>query len=110
MSLKNFFDSFDDTCTPHHRAGFNWSAKGRGFGQMYFHFDKEDGYVHCDNELMNREFLKEMLCKMIDNCVLDCPSSRDTTDGKPPNYTPKPYVEPIDEFTESLDDTNSPQG
>jgi hypothetical protein len=112
MSLKEFFDSFEDSCEPGGTAHFRWSAKGCGFGEMYFYLDKSDGYVHCDNELMGREFLKEMLCKMVDNCVLNLPGSFDTTGGLPPNYTPKPVVEEDEgeEFVELKDDTDSPPG
>lgn len=95
MSLKAFFDSFDDSCEPHRNASFSWSAKGCGFGQMTFYIDEADGYVHCANEIMSRAFLKDMLCKMVDNCVLDDPNERhpDTgPDGKPPGYNPKPIV------------------
>lgn len=100
MSLKEFFDTFEDTCEPHRHVGFSWSAKGLGFGQMTFHVDDADGYVHCGNEIMSRAFLKEMLCKMVDNCVLDEPNERhaDTgPNGKPPGYDPKPIVKEDDD-------------
>ena len=92
MSIKGMFARFDDECRPVGSVTFNWSAKGIGFGQMEFHMD-EDGYVHCYNEIMSRKFLKEMLCAMVDNCVLD--ESNDThednsPDGKPPGYPNKP--------------------
>jgi len=106
MSLKNFFESFNDSCEPLRTTTFSWSKKGCGFGQMYFYLDKEDGYVHCGNEIMSRQFLKDMLCKMVDNCVLDEPNDRyeDTgPDGKPPGYCPTPVLE-------ETDDQNSTQG
>ena len=96
MSLKEFFETFSDSCEPTKSAAFNWACKGMGFGQMYFYVDEADGYVHCGNEFMSRTFLKEMLCKMADNCVLDEPNERhaDTgVDGKPPGYTPNPIVD-----------------
>lgn len=76
----------NDSCVPHGAFGLNWTAKGIGFGQMYFRVDTKDGYVHCSNEYMGREFLKRMLCAMVDNCVLD--DCRD--DGLPPDYNPIP--------------------
>ncbi len=91
MSLETFFEQFKDTCVPTEGVDFQWSAKGIGFGGMYFYLDKKDGYVHCSNESMSRQFLKDMLCKMVDNCVLDEPNERhaDTgPGGKPPGYTP----------------------
>ncbi len=71
---------------------FNWGAKDIGWGQMYFYLNEEDGYVHCGNEIMSRQFLKDMLCHMVDNCVLDEPNERhaDTgPNGEPPDYSPR---------------------
>jgi hypothetical protein len=55
----------------HHGFGVNWSAKGIGFGQLYFYTD--NGLIYCDNELMDKEFIKQVLCQMVDDCVLTCP-------------------------------------
>lgn len=94
MSLQKFFDSFDTSCSPNGFATFSWTDKGTGFGGMYFYVDEKDGYVHCENEIMGREFLKRMLCSMVDNCVLDCPGSWDeATEGKPPGYPDHPAVD-----------------
>ena len=84
MSFREMFDKFDDVCRPIGSVTFNWEAKGVGFGQMEFHVG-EDGYVHCYNEIMGREFLKKMLCQMIDNAVMEEPH-RDEGDGKPSGY------------------------
>ena len=108
------FDKFEDSCSPDigRTAHFRWSAKGFGFGELYFYVDKKDGYVHCDNELMGREFIKDMLCHMVDNCVLTCPGSYDKTGGLPPNYVPRPVLEENDEenWMEITDDSDSSQG
>src|SRR5271165_6110999 len=96
MTIREMFDKMEDSCDPHDRVGFDWSAKGIGFGQMYFYVDKKDGYVHCDNERMSRAFLKETLCKMVDNCVLDEPSRYHPDsgpEGKPPGYNPQPIID-----------------
>jgi len=96
MSLKEFFNQFGDSCEPDGHGGYNWSAKGRGFGNFYFYKNDKDGYVWCGNEIMSREFIKDMLCKMVDNCVLDCPGYGDGDErdsGLPPNYNPQPVVE-----------------
>ena len=49
----------------------NWSAANCGFGQFYFYHDKRDGKIHCSNECKDKEFIKAVLCNMVDNCVLD---------------------------------------
>ena len=47
---------------------FQWSKAGRGFGEFaFYHKDKK---IYCYNELMSKEFIKEMLCKMVDDCIL----------------------------------------
>ena len=45
-----------------------WSEKGMGFGEFAFY--NKGGKVYCDNECCDREFIKKMLCKMVDDCVL----------------------------------------
>lgn len=47
-----------------------WSAENIGFGELYFAQD-EDGTIHCDNEYMSKEFIKAVLCEMVDRCVLE---------------------------------------
>ena len=113
MSLKDFFDGFEDCCNPTGEVSFKWSARGAGFGNLYFYFNEKDSYVHCENELMGREFIKKMLCNMVDNCVLDCPGEWDeATNGNPPGYNPKPYVQPELPAVKRIkrDDKDSPQG
>ena len=86
MSIRDFFEKFDNTCDPIGVTSFNWTAKGIGFGQFYFYFNEKDGYIHCENECMSRETIKEILNRMVDECVLDCPRDGD---GLPANYNPK---------------------
>jgi len=47
-----------------------WSIQDIGFGEFYFHTDI-DGTTHCDNEMMDKKFIKAVLIKMVDDCVLD---------------------------------------
>lgn len=46
-----------------------WSAKAIGFGETYISVEK-DGIITINNEMMSKNFLKQMLCKMIDDAVL----------------------------------------
>ena len=75
MSLQDLFDSCETYCEPDGAGGYSWSKEGVGFGQFYFY--KKDGKLMCSNELMSKEFIKEMLCHMVDSCELDCPRSTD---------------------------------
>lgn len=75
MSLQDFFDSCGDYCKPDGNGGYNWSVKGLGFGQFYFYI--KDDKIMCSNELMGKEFIKKMLCQLVDECVLDCPSNKE---------------------------------
>jgi len=74
MSLQDFFDSCETYCEPDGHGGYNWSKEGCGFGQFYFY--TKDNKLMCSNELMSKEFIKEMLCLMVDECELDCPRSK----------------------------------
>jgi hypothetical protein len=69
--LQEFFDSFNDseelTCKSFEVC---WSRNGIGFGSFYVYKD-EDGVLHVDNECMSREFVKGVMCKLIDNAVFD---------------------------------------
>lgn len=47
-----------------------WSVPTVGFGTFHF-YNGVDDKVHCGNEYMSKEFIKKVLCDMIDNCVLD---------------------------------------
>lgn len=48
----------------------SWAANYVGFGQLVFRTDGQ-GRVHCDNECMSREFIKQVLCKLVDDMVLE---------------------------------------
>ncbi len=67
--IHRMLESCEDGCEPTDPVTFQWSAKGVGFGQFVFYM--QDGVLHCDSELMSKQFIKETLCKMIDNCVLE---------------------------------------
>lgn len=47
-----------------------WGVPDVGFGTFHF-YNGKDGKVHCGNETMSKEFIKKVLCDMVDDCVLD---------------------------------------
>jgi hypothetical protein len=51
-------------------VSFRWGVPGIGFGEFIFKTDPETGEVTCDSEMMTKEFIKERLCKMVDDCIL----------------------------------------
>jgi hypothetical protein len=65
-----------DYCSPLNNAGFQWGAAGVGFGQLYF-YTGDDGVVYCDNEMMSKDFVKKILCQMVDDAVMAIPNKRD---------------------------------
>ncbi|MEO6692405.1 MAG: hypothetical protein ABIO44_08710 [Saprospiraceae bacterium] len=81
FGLTALFNSMKDACSP---SGdfkntcyqFDWSAKGVGFGQFYFYM--KDDKLHCSNELMSKRFIKQMLCKMVDDAIMDDPHKLDS--------------------------------
>lgn len=87
MSLEKLFDGCDTYCFPS-GGSFNWSEKGTGFGSFYFY--EKDGKLMCGNEMMSKEFIKEMLCLMVDECELDTP--REENKKEIPDDIPAGYV------------------
>ena len=77
MSIQKWFDSMEDGCTPSGHTYFNWSAKGCGFGQLSFYTKEGDNTIYCNNEMMSKEFVKKMLCQMVDDAVMNDPSPKD---------------------------------
>jgi hypothetical protein len=61
---------FNDTLKSRPWAIFQWSCKGKGFGEFSFR-TLEDGKIICSNEMESKEFIKLMLFKMVDDCVLE---------------------------------------
>jgi hypothetical protein len=72
MSMKEMLDNVQDYCEPAAAFTIAWGKKGRGWGQLYFYVSA-DKSVHCSNEMMSKEFIKEILCKMVDDMKLDDP-------------------------------------
>jgi hypothetical protein len=46
-----------------------WTMKGCGFGELTFY--SIDGVLHCQNEMMPRNFIKRVLCFLVDKAILD---------------------------------------
>lgn len=49
----------------------NWSAAGVGFGQLSLSVNEEGKYVF-HNEGMGKNFIKSILCRLVDEGELDC--------------------------------------
>ncbi len=58
-----------NNCYPSKNIVFKWAAPKTGFGEFYIYM-KPDG-MHCESEMMSKEFIKDRLCKMIDDCIWD---------------------------------------
>lgn len=58
--------------TPHLTLGLqvDWQTVSAGFGMLYIYRGK-DGKVHIDTENMSAEFVKAVLCKLVDEAVLE---------------------------------------
>ena len=95
-SIQEMFNAMEDSCSPmgipENRndeplgtALLGWSAKGIGFGSFYFYEKKDDNNntkLYCENECMSKEFIKRMLCVMVDNAIINDPNSKDEKDDK----------------------------
>lgn len=52
-------------------AIIHWNVKGVGFGLFYIiEWNNDTGQVIIDNEGMSRDFIKQVLCKMVDDAIL----------------------------------------
>lgn len=71
MSIHELFDKLEDTCGPLVNVEFEWTANSVGFGRFYFYYNQTDEKLHISNEMMGKDFIKKMLCKMVDDAVLD---------------------------------------
>lgn len=47
--------------------GLKWGTKGAGFGTVSFAM--VNGKIECQNEMMSKEFVKEVLAKMVDDAI-----------------------------------------
>ena len=68
-NLRKAFEKIEDSCDMIGGCQMDWTAKGCGFGQFYFYHD-DDGQLCCSSETMGKEFIKLMLCQMVDDCKL----------------------------------------
>jgi hypothetical protein len=48
-----------------------WQTATAGFGGFYFYRDKDGGPWKIGNEMMSKEFIKQVFCKMVDDAELD---------------------------------------
>jgi hypothetical protein len=53
----------------YHPVEVHWTAKGTGFGSFTFY--SVDGVLHCQNEMMSKEFVQLMLCLLVEKAVFD---------------------------------------
>lgn len=73
--VQKFLDSCCDSCEPAGHVVFQWSMTGMGFGSFAFYV--RNRAVRCDNELMSKQFVKDILCQMVDDCVMEEPNKKD---------------------------------
>ena len=69
IKLGDFFNSCPTAVCINNSFTISWSEPGIGFGEFHFYEDG-DGF-HCDNEGMNREFVKKILTRLADEVILD---------------------------------------
>ncbi len=72
--VAGLFNNCSNGCEPAGYVAFQWSVKGVGFGSIGFY--TKDDKVNCNNELMSREFIKDILCKMVDDCIMEEPNKK----------------------------------
>ena len=71
-SIKEIMASVPEYAVLEHSgSGFMiaWGEPGCGFGQLWFY--NKNGVTRIENEYMSKEFIKRMLCRMVDDATLD---------------------------------------
>lgn len=69
MSLKALFAAQPDSTEFTRCPDVRWSRKDVGFGGFYFY--TMNGVLHCSSECMGRDFVKKVLCDLVDAAVFD---------------------------------------
>ena len=71
--IKNYLEACPNKAFPMdlNSIAIQWSKAGIGFGLFTFYVKDGSDKLHCDNETMSREFVKEMLCLMVDQSEFD---------------------------------------
>lgn len=77
QQVTEMFKELPTQCRPSGDCEFGWVSTGIGFGSFRFWVSEEDNVLHCDNEAMSKQFIKDMLCQMVDECVMDIPNKKD---------------------------------
>jgi hypothetical protein len=62
-------NGFKPVPSVYHPITIHWTAKGTGFGSFTFY--SVDGELHCQNEMMSKEFIQIMLCLLVEKAILD---------------------------------------
>jgi hypothetical protein len=70
MSMQDFFDKCETKVDLSHNFNIEWSFAGTGFGSFRF-YNGEDGKLHISNECCSKTFIKQILCLMVEEAVLD---------------------------------------
>ena len=68
-SLKEFMENCPNHVFVESPIVINWSLKGFGFGQVAFY--EVNGELHCMNECMTKDRVKQILNMMVDQAILD---------------------------------------
>lgn len=66
MSSHDLNEVSKNRCVPVNPFQVDWCTDGKTFGTFYFYM--KDGVLQCDSGTTNKEFVKQMICKMIDEC------------------------------------------
>ncbi len=62
-SVPSYVDFENDSIS------IRWGKPGVGFGEFYIY--KKDDKIRIENECMSKDFIKEILCHLVDEAELD---------------------------------------
>jgi len=87
---KKFRESYGFVPIPslYHPVVINWIVKDCGFGEIKFYQDGNK--IYCDNELMSKDFIKAILCLIVDKAILTMePAKEKRLSGEPSKKEPR---------------------
>jgi len=70
MGIQDILDKCENKIDLNEPIYLSFSVNGFGFGELYF-YQTDDDVIHCANECMSKDRIKQILSQMVDECILD---------------------------------------
>jgi len=70
--IRKWFNDMEDSQNINGNGSIyvSWVRKGKGFGEFYLSIDKDSGKLYLDDEIMGKDFVKKVLCALVDEAEI----------------------------------------